>query len=334
MSKIKKIINYFFYHRFSDAMIDRVHSRLSLSGEDQEKEDTLQAIWEEIGYPDAEQNTQQAFTELEEKLGMSLPGKKQIKERKTFHIPVWTRTAAIWLIPLLSIVFSFYMYRKSIDKEAIAFIEHYVPAGKREQVVLPDGSHVWLNSGTLLIYPTSFSRENREVYLAGEGYFSVEKHEKHPFIVKTRTLQVEVLGTKFNLSAYPEAIRMITTLEQGSVKVSLHNELSSSFLLKPNEQLIYTPETGMVEQMIVRATDYSDWREGGLLFKGTPFDDVLKKLEQVYGIKIHLQTSTYHANRLTIHFNKNESLENVMSLIKEMIPGLEYRIDDKELYLK
>ena len=81
----------------------------------------------------------------------------------------------------------------------VSLIEHFVPAGKREQVVLPDSSRVWLNSGSVLIYPSIFVGDRREVYLSGEGYFEVEKNAEQPFIVKARTLNVEVLGTRFNL---------------------------------------------------------------------------------------------------------------------------------------
>lgn len=334
MSKIKKIVNYFFYHEFSDEMVEKVHSRLVESGEDEEKEVALENIWEEIGCPENNAQAEQAFAKVGKMLGRQTAHENEIPKKRSFHIPAWGRAVAIWFIPLLSIVFSYYMYKEASAFKEVVFVEHYVPEGKREQLVLPDGSCVWLNSGTLLIYPTEFSHKNREVYLAGEGYFDIEKNPEHPFIVKTRLLRVEVMGTKFNLSAYPEASRIITTLEQGAVKVLLTKNENMPYYLKPDEQLIYLTETGRVEREMVSAASSSDWKEGGLLFRNTPFNDLLKMLERVYNVDVHLQTSAYYSNRLTIHFNKNESLENVMMLIKEMIPGLEYQIEERNVYLK
>ena len=201
---------------------------------------------------------------------------------------------------------------------------------------MPDSSKVWLNSGTLLVYPSDFIGESREVYLSGEGYFEVTKSETKHFIVKTNALNVEVLGTKFDLSAYPEAEKITTTLEQGAVKVLLTRtaNAANTFLLKPDEQLVYLPGTDQVEQLKVKATDFSDWKDGGLLFRNSSFKDIVKTLERAYNLVVISETSAYDANRLTIHFNKDESLENVMMLIKEMIPGLEYRIDGNKLYIQ
>mgnify|MGYP000015134205 CR=1 FL=1 len=334
MSKIEKIVNYFFYHDFSDEMVEKVHSRLVESGDDEEKEVALENIWEEIGCPENNVQAEQAFAKVGKILGRKPADENEMPKKCSFHIPAWGRAVAIWLIPLLSIVFSYYMYKEASGFKEVAFVEHYVPEGKREQLLLPDGSNVWLNSGTLLIYPAEFTHKTREVYLAGEGYFDIEKNPEHPFIVKTRLLRVEVIGTKFNLSAYPKASRIITTLEQGEVKVLLADNEGMPYYLKPDEQLIYLPETGNVKREVVSAESSSDWKEGGLLFNNTPFNDLLEMLERVYNVNVHLQTSAYYSNRLTIHFNKNESLENVMMLIKEMIPGLEYQIEGENIYLK
>lgn len=340
MSNLTKIIRYFFYHDASDEMVNRVHRRLSEPGDEEDKEQILQTLWEETNSPAlSSEQARQAFSNIEKRIGSasSVENKNRLSLSR---ISVWLRIAAIWFIPLLSLSAAYYMYRETKRIEntiaKISFVEHYVPDGKREQLTLPDSSKVWLNSGTLLVYPSDFIGESREVYLSGEGYFEVTKSETKHFIVKTNTLNVEVLGTKFDLSAYPEAEKITTTLEQGSVRVLLNKtpNAATSFLLKPNEQLIYQPATGQAEQVKVRATDFSDWKEGGLLFQNSSFKDILKTLERSYNLSILSETSAYNENRLTIHFNKNESLENVMMLIKEMIPGLEYRIEGSKLFIE
>ena len=178
MSPIKKILKYFFHHSFSGEMVDRVHQRLAEPGDEREKEEALRDIWNEIGFPEADKRSEMAFARLENTLG--------VRPRRRLRIPAWVRIAAIWLIPLLSLGVSYYLYRDARDVKKLAFMEQFVPSGKRERITLPDGSEVWLNSGTLLLYPSAFIGQSREIYLVGEGYFKVRKRPEQPFIVRTK----------------------------------------------------------------------------------------------------------------------------------------------------
>lgn len=324
MGHIKKILDYFFHHEFSEGMVDRVHRRLTAPGEERAKEEALRDLWDGIGFPAADQRGDRAFDRLETTLG---------HRRRPVRIPAWARVAAVWLVPLLCLGLSYYFYQDTRGQRKIALVEQFVPAGKRERVTLPDGSSVWLNSGTLLLYPSVFGGDKREIYLVGEGYFSVRRQPERPFIVRTRSMRVEVLGTEFNLSAYPDREKITTTLRTGSIQILPDNPDARPRILKPDEQLAYFPSSGKMELSRVTASEYSDWTEGGLLFNNDSFEDILKTLERTYHVKVHLRTSAYHTNRLTIHFNKNESLENVLMLVKEMIPGLEYQIKGEEIYI-
>ena len=306
-------------------MVDRVHQRLAEPGDEREKEEALRDIWNEIGFPEADKRSEMAFARLENTLG--------VRPRRRLRIPAWVRIAAIWLIPLLSLGVSYYLYRDARDVKKLAFMEQFVPSGKRERITLPDGSEVWLNSGTLLLYPSDFIGDKREIYLVGEGYFKVRKRPEQPFIVRTKAMRVQVLGTEFNLSAYPDQEKITTTLEEGSLKILPDDPSVAPCILRPNEQLVYIPSRGKMDVRQVVASDYSDWTEGGVLFNNDSVEDILKTLERVYNVKVHLRTSAYHSNRLTIHFNKHESLENIMMLVKEMIPGLEYQIKEDGIYI-
>ena len=311
MSPIKKILKYFFHHSFSGEMVDRVHQRLAEPGDEREKEEVLREIWNEIGFPEADKRSEMAFARLENTL--------DVRPRPCLRIPAWVRIAAIWLIPLLSLGVSYYLYRDARDV--------------RERITLPDGSEVWLNSGTLLLYPSDFIGDKREIYLVGEGYFKVRKRPEQPFIVRTKAMRVQVLGTEFNLSAYSDQEKITTTLEEGSLKILPDDPSVAPCILSPNEQLVYIPSRGKVDVRQVVGSDYSAWKEGGLLFNNDSFEDILKTLERVYNVKVHLRTSAYHSNRLTIHFNKNESLVNIMMLLKEIVPGLEYQIKEDGVYI-
>lgn len=323
MSLIKKILSYFFHHQLSGEMVDRVHQRLAQAGDEREKEEALQEIWDEIGFPSADKRSETAFNQLQNTLTL----------KSRFSIRIGLRIAASWLIPILSVGLSFYFYQNAKDVKALDFREQFVPSGKREQITLPDGSEVWLNSETLLLYPSDFGGSKREIYLVGEGYFKIKRCPEQPFIVHTKAMKAEVLGTEFNLSAYSDQGKITTTLKEGSLKILPADPFVAPCLLQPNEQLVYIPSEKKISVRRVVATDYADWREGGLLFNNDSFEYILRSLERVYPIKVHLRTSAYHGNRLTIHFNKNESLENILMLIKEMIPGLEYQVKEDEVYI-
>lgn len=337
MSYIKKIVDYFFHHDFSEETIRKVHQRLTKGDDRPEVDDALLSVWDTMGFPEMDENhSEQAFSQLSRQLGFS---EQKEPVRKSLRPTSFVmKLAAIWLLPLIMLSSSVYFYwQTNIVKDAVAdvsLIEHFVPAGKREQIILPDSSRVWLNSGSVLIYPSTFIGQTRDVYLSGEGYFEVEKNAEQPFIVKARTLNVEVLGTRFNILAYPEVKQIATTLEEGSVRVCLQDNDKKVYHLVPDEQLVYNIDSGIVDIKQVVSADYSDWREGGLLFDNYSFSDIIHILQRTYGVNVHLQTSIYNNNKITVHFNKNESLENIFMLLKELIPGLEYRIDNKDIYLK
>lgn len=337
MSYIKKIVDYFFHHDFSEETIRKVHQRLTKEDDRPEVDDALLSVWDTMGFPEMNENhSEQAFSQLSRQLGFS---EQKEPVRKSLRLTSFVmKLAAIWLLPLIMLSSSVYFYwQANIAKDAVAdvlLIEHFVPAGKREQIILPDSSRVWLNSGSVLIYPSTFIGQTRDVYLSGEGYFEVEKNTEQPFIVKARTLNVEVLGTRFNILAYPEVKQIATTLEEGSVRVCLQDNDKKVYHLVPDEQLVYNIDSGIADIKQVVSADYSDWREGGLLFDNYSFSDIIRILQRTYGVNVHLQTSVYNNNKITVHFNKNESLENIFMLLKELIPGLEYRIENKDIFLK
>lgn len=337
MSYIKKIVDYFFHHDFSEETIRKVHQRLTKGDDRPEVDDALLSVWDTMGFPEMNENhSEQAFSQLSRQLGFS---EQKEPVRKSLRPTSFVmKLAAIWLLPLIMLSSSVYFYwQANTVKDAMAdvsLIEHFVPAGKREQIILPDSSRVWLNSGSVLIYPSTFIGQTRDVYLSGEGYFEVEKNAEQPFIVKARTLNVEVLGTRFNILAYPEVKQIATTLEEGSVRVCLQDNDKKVYHLVPDEQLVYNIDSGVADIKQVVSADYSDWREGGLLFDNYSFSDIIRILQRTYGVNVHLQTSIYNNNKITVHFNKDESLENIFMLLKELIPGLEYRIENKDIFLK
>lgn len=333
MSYIQQIIDYFYHHALSKPMIDRVHKRMVAYRDEKEQEEACHALWEEIGFPEDRRRSEAAYKRLEARLGLdSGSGRRSFRPRR------WMGMAAAWLVSLLLLSFSVYKYKEAGEMrqmfEEVVLVEHFVPMGKQDMVVLPDSSRVWLNSGSLLVYPSRFLGGNRMVYLSGEGYFEVQKDPACPFVVNVRTLNVEVLGTRFDVWAYPGADEVKATLEEGAVQVLLKDVSSKLYQLKPDEQLVYHVDSKEVDVRQVRSSDYSNWRSGGLYFDNAPFSEILRAIERRYAVTVWLQTSVYNDNRLTVHFKQHETIENIFMLVKELIPGLEYRIDGRNIYLE
>jgi ferric-dicitrate binding protein FerR (iron transport regulator) len=158
-----------------------------------------------------------------------------------------------------------------------------VPPGKRTVLNLPDGTKVWVNSDTRLIYPASFSHDMREIFVNGEIYIDVAKDEKRPFIVKTKDMEVRVLGTKFNITAYEEDDEKTVVLVSGSVQINTKNN-NDSALLTPEQ--MYVNEKGQTHITTVDTKTYTSWIDGIYFCKNLNLENILQRLSRYYGVEI------------------------------------------------
>ncbi|WP_289304025.1 FecR family protein, partial [Parabacteroides goldsteinii] len=236
------------------------------------------------------------------------------------------RAAAILIIPLLSIAGSYlYIRYNTYDPE---LIQCFVPEGEKQELILPDGSKVNINSGSLLIYPKEFRGKTRTLFLTGEANFTVRKDKEHPFIVNTSYLKVEALGTKFNVQAYSESDKIITTLENGAVRVDKIEKDDNSFILSPNEQLEYNYKTGVFEKKIIDATSYSGWIKGELNFINQPLKEILATIQRKYAVDFVINPRLFTPDLYTIKFRQYESINTVMKILTMTVSGLSYEIED------
>lgn len=156
------------------------------------------------------------------------------------------------------------------------------PAGKQTQVVLADGTRLWVNASTRVIYPHEFKENLREIFVDGEVYLEVAHNEKAPFFVKTKNFSVQVLGTKFNVSSYQEEQLSSVVLVEGSVKVE--NKSQDKTILDPN-QLIQIKDGYLEKPVKVDVNKYISWINNLLIYEEEPLPIVLKRLELYYGKK-------------------------------------------------
>lgn len=232
------------------------------------------------------------------------------------------KIAAVLFIPLLLSGFLYFYFSEPGQKQRDVYNELSIAFGTTSQLDLADGTKVWLNSGSNLKYPLNFKGYRREVYLEGEAYFEIAKNKNKPFIVKTSDMDVKAMGTSFNVMAYPEEGMVETTLIMG--KVSLVEELATSKLktlteIKPGEKASFDK---IKKKIILKEVDTDkiiSWREGQLIFRDDPMDNVVRKLGRWFNTDIVLIDDELKSYRYTATFI-DESLPQVLELLKMSSP--------------
>lgn len=249
--------------------------------------------------------------------------------------------AAVFIVAFLSA----WMLRSIMwNKHAIEPKDQYnsiisVSNGSKSDIQLPDGSVVKLNSGSTLIYPSSFEADNRTVKLEGEGFFTIRKDSLRPFYVNTSNISVKVLGTVFNVKSYADENTIETILVSGAV--AIYNGLKASgkslyekpaAMLKPNERATYIKniskakskisyqsgqgqkQTNLIIDKLTDAGTYIAWKDNILKFDNEKFDSIIRRLERWYGVKIDLKYPELNNERFSGQFD-SETLEQALNAI-------------------
>lgn len=181
---------------------------------------------------------------------------------------------------------------QEIQGEATAYNQLIVPLGKRSMLTFNDGSRIWVNAGTRVVYPVLFKGNKREIFIDGEAFLEVSHDSNSPFIVKTKGLDVEVLGTSFNITAYEKDTLQRVVLVSGIVKV--HSKSKVKTILTPNEMYTCTQEGFQVQTIDVE--DYISWKYGVYQYHSECLGEILKRLARYYGKGI---SCTPQASQLT-----------------------------------
>ncbi|MDN3593305.1 FecR family protein [Zunongwangia endophytica] len=202
------------------------------------------------------------------------------------------------------------------DNNRLAYNTINVPKGKRIQLVLSDGTKVYLNSESSLRFPSHFPKTEqlRKVSITGEAVFEVHKDSLKPFIVEAGMLNIEVLGTRFNVDAYPQSKQISTTLAEGSVQINYDNEV---FKLEPGEAGILSQNTDVLSVEKVNVANKMAWVDDRLLFINESFAEIQKKIERSYGVQIINKNAHLNDVRFNGDFDiKSETIEDVLDAFK------------------
>ncbi|MBB4801151.1 hypothetical protein HNP37_001190 [Flavobacterium nitrogenifigens] len=223
-------------------------------------------------------------------------------------------------------------YRSDKAMNKLVYNEIKIPYGKTFKVMLSDGTSVNLNAGSSLKYPVQFIKgHNREVVLEGEAFFDVEKDKIHPFIVKTRGINVKVLGTKFNVSSYKEDSDINTVLVEGSVSLSDVENVDKKTMLVPGEKGSWNNKNTAITVDKVDTRFYTEWINGEIVFRKTAFRDIIIKLERTYDVTIENHRNDILDKKFNASFNKNiESIDKVLETMSK-IQGFTYKKEGKHI---
>ncbi len=219
------------------------------------------------------------------------------------------------------------------DSEELIYNQLIVPYGKRFELELSDGTIAHLNAGSSLKYPVRFLNEGkREVFLVGEAYLDIAKDSKRPFIISTSdNLEVQVLGTQFNISNYPEDATTEVVLVEGSVGMQADG-ISGTIILEPGFKGSFDRQQRNISTTPVITSVYTSWVKGELVFRAMSLENILKKLERHYNVAITNQNLEYSQKKFNANFG-NEPIEIVLNYFKNTY-GIDYAINNKKVTLK
>lgn len=201
----------------------------------------------------------------------------------------------------------------------------HVPTGQHVEIMLADGSKVWLNSGSTLTFPSKFNGKKRMVELDGEGFFEVKSDKEHPFIVSTSKYQVKAVGTSFNIYDYQDSPQFEAALLNGKVEVTTNAKKSSVVILTPNQRAALCQGVLKVKP-IENANNYL-WRKG-ILYFNEPLLEVFDKLQEYYDVEFQIRNSslTRKSPYCTGKFRAKDGLEHIIRVLKET-NHFDYQID-------
>lgn len=262
-------------------------------------------------------NKKEAFKEFQQRVAQAEALQEDAPEEKS-HPAVWRKWMRYAAVAVVVVAMTFLGYHRGEHKvkESFADILVEAPYGSRTKALLPDGTVVWLNSGSKLSYSQGYGLSDRKVSIKGEGYFEVKRNEALPFSVNSQSIRVNVLGTKFNFRDYPDDTEAEVILEKGSVKLDNLMKQSKSQMMIPGQKVVLDKKTGKMTTENYDASGASQWTEGIIVFKDAPLSEIAKRIERSYNVKVLLSGKDIGKYRFNGDFARQEqSLQEVLETL-------------------
>lgn len=307
----------------------RLNEWIGASEANREEYDRLVEVWNST--PDVSELSQydskKAFVKFMERIQNS--DEKNLAEEPVKEIPElrsigmrryvinFMRYAAVVAVIACACSYLFYNMGQRNMEQAFAMIKVEAPQGSTTKMTLPDGTEVWLNAGSRIEYSQGFGVNDRRVQLTGEGYFEVHRNESMPFIVKSPSLNVQVLGTKFDFRDYPSDHSAMVSLDEGSVAVGLRSSHDGDYQyrLLPDQRAVLEKQSGNM-RIENRATTDRLWTDGTIMLNGRRLADIAVDLERSYGTKILIENRELAQTRFYgVFHRKDQSLSQILATL-------------------
>lgn len=316
---VDNVIKMFFSHSYTKDVERDVQSWLVDEDKVEEKDETLKDFWNEVEYEMDDKEIEKSLSEVRRKIH-----KTNSSSQKIFRPFVRIAAAAVVVLAM----FLSYMVG-TINRHEPLMVENYVEIGKTKHIILSDGTKVHLNAGSLLIYPDEFSGAKREIFLLGEADFDVMANPDKPFIVRSNTVSVEALGTRFNVSSYSDLNDVKVSLEEGSVHVECGLS-GQDYILVPGQQVTYDKLTGKSSLSEVDLDNVTAWRRGEIVLQSVTMNELFRSLSRKYGVDIKTSMAYFNDDRYMFRFPDTATLKEVLDIVKMVAQDFEYEITNNQ----
>lgn len=243
----------------------------------------------------------------------------------------WMQAAAVLLAA--TGIFLFKTHKGDNNTAAVTYTTVSAPNGVKKQWMLPDGTEVFINSGSSVRIASNFGVKNREVELIGEAYFQVKHNALKPFAIHTGKLVIQDIGTSFNVKAYPADEQIKVAVESGIVSVSKNAtgpkaETYAKSIVQ-NQQFTYNKKSQLHALSSIKASESIAWKQNQLRFDNASFEEIASQIERWYNVRVKLDHNTGHYRRYTLSFN-NEPVNNVLRVLSSL-SGFNYQINNNSI---
>ncbi|SMO42376.1 FecR family protein [Saccharicrinis carchari] len=318
---MKKKIDKYIEGNYSNTELNEVISILNDKEAEPELEKVMHGYWKKCGNDPIgdEKHFDRILSKVHHQINLSA---KQISTGRKVYL-LFSKIAAIVMIPLLMALV--YYIGKSTKDNYVASNKITVPLGAVSQLTLPDGTLVWLNSGSTFTYPSSFkANDMRLVQLEGEAYFDVENNSELPFIIDMNNLDVKVTGTAFNIRSYTDENLMSVALVEGAVEIGELNQTEGIFKniadLNPNEVATLNKAKNTLDiSQSNNISKFTSWKSGRTIFDNDPIEVVVARFEKLYNVDVVIENDELLEYRFTLTFT-NETLERALKILQLSSP--------------
>lgn len=321
-----KLISRFFENRYSEKLENKIHAWLVNPENSEEKQKAMHRLWDSLDNQE-DLSSKQEYEKITKKLGFNK------KKRMSQHPYYWLRVAVV-VLPLLLLI-GIYNLTKDVQKDKdkqVVVVD--VPYGKHEEVRLACGSQIWIKSGSKIKYNENSNDGARIINLEGQAYLSVTRQNDMPFIVRTKYLDVKVLGTQFNVSAYPDDQSTVVTLNKGSIAIRTID--NKEFKLKPNQQFVLnnTTKEGIIRDLDINVVkDIADWTNGKIVFNNETLKAIALTLKREFDIDVEIDKDVDLNRSYTLTIDQSDNITEIIEIFRCLDNSLSYKIEKNTVYI-